>query len=173
MLQTFQGSYILLAEATQDISGFDGTSPGLTSHWHDLPADRPAGESPNIRDATQGTVMLGPEANGCVIIAACVSTATEDKNGNFELWGWPELGPAEYIADISCTTGLNYINDISTALYVDTMTIAEQFHVKNLTAKDSGNNRICKLQFDLAGIKYLSCRWYDITGRWESYIRFY
>lgn len=174
MLHTYQGSYVLLAEASQDISGFDGTSPGFTSHWHDLPADRPAGETePNIRDLTQGTVVVGNEANGCVIIAACVSTATEEKNGSFELWGWPEGGPAEYIADVSCTTGLNFINDSTTALYVDTMVIDTQYHIKNLTVKDSANDRICKLQFDLAGLKYLSCRWYDITGKWESYIRVY
>jgi len=172
MLNTFQGSYVLLAEASQDISGFDGTSPGFTSHWHDLPANRPSDDTqPNIRDLTQGTIEVGNEANGCVIYAACVSTATEGKNGAFELWGWPEMGPAEYIADISCTTGLNFINDLTTALYVDTIVIAEQKHIKTLSVNDSAANRICRLSFDLAGLKYISCRWYDITGKWESYIR--
>lgn len=174
MLHTFQGSYVLLAEASQDISGFDGTTVGATLDWHDLPANRPEGESPNIRDDTQGTIEVGNEANGCVIIAACVSTATENKNGAFELFGWAEGGPAEYIADVSCTTGLIWgPDDSTTALYVDTMVIDTQYHVKNLTVKDSANNRICKLQFDLAGLKYISCRWYDITGKWESYIRVY
>jgi len=71
MLKTYQGSYILLAEASQDISGFDGTTAGATLHWHDLPANRPPEDTrPNIRDDTQGTIEVGNEANGCVIYAA-------------------------------------------------------------------------------------------------------
>ena len=160
-LHTFQGTYEVLADATADVLALDGTKAGTTLDWHDRPAITAAG----------GCHVIGNETNGCEIIASGYQDATDAANGSFRLYGYVEGGPAEYIADISCTLGMVFINDVTTAMYVDTMTIAEQTHLTTVTVKDTGNNRVAKLRFDVQGYRYICCRWYDVSSCYRAYIR--
>jgi hypothetical protein len=165
VLHTYQGSYEVLADFSSDVSLFDGSSAGATYDWNDRP---------NLIDGSQGCKRLGGETNGVEMIFLNDEVAEDGTNASFKLWGYTENGYAEYLADISLTTGTARFGDSTVVLWADTITIAEQVHIKNFTAKDNaGNNRIAKLQFDAAGYKYLCAELYDISSGWRIYYRGY
>jgi len=162
MLHTFQGSYepmrsADITEGNEDTQ-LDGATAGYTYHWSDRPA-------------LKEVYRLGEEANGAVIIATSPVESTADALGCFKLYGYPEGGPAEFMCDISCAAGTARINDDAEALYVDTMNIGSQGHIKNLSVDDSGNNRVAKLSFDTTGLRYLYMEWYDISMSVRAHIR--
>ncbi len=82
------------------------------------------------------------------------------------IWGYPLVGPAEFIADLSLTTGQARIDDSATDLYTDTITRVNDLsdgHIKKIKILDSGNDRISKVWFDNTGLKYLYIEVYDMT----------
>jgi len=165
MLRTYQGSYEVLADFSADVSLFDGSSAGFTYDWSDRP---------NLVDGSQGCKQVNTECNGIEIIILSDASAVDNANNNFKLWAYAEKGPAVYLADISCTTGTARYEDSTAALWIDTIVIAEQTHIKNLIAKDNGgNNRIAKLQFDFGGYKYLCAELYDISDHIQVLYRVY
>lgn len=162
MIHTYQSAYEVLADATVDQAALDGATAGQTIHWHDLPAENASG----------GRHSIQPAWSMVEIIAESQHDATNDSNAAFKLWGYADGGPVgEYIADISCTVGTSRIEDSASALYIDTMVIAEEKHVNSLTVSDSGNNRVAKLTFDAAGFKWIVCKWYDVSGVYRTRIR--
>lgn len=163
MLNTFQGSYEVLADFSSDVSLFDGSSPGYTFDWNDLP---------NLVDGSQGTKALGTECNGIEIIVLNDSVAEDNTNGSFKLFGTPEQGPIEYLADISTTTGTARYGDSTVVLWVDTINVLDPAHFKNFTVK-SPSDGIARLQFDFAGYKYLTAEMYDISSGYKIFYRVY
>jgi hypothetical protein len=162
MLHTYQGSYETLYDFSADVSLFDGSSAGFTYDWSDRP---------NLVDGSQGCKKLGNEANGCEIIVLADAEAVDGANTNFKLWAYAENGPAVYLADVSCTVGTARFEDSTTALWIDTMTIDTQGHLNALNVKDSGNDRVCKLKFDIGGYGYLCCEMYDTSDHYKVLYR--
>ena len=163
MLGTFQGSYEVLADFSSDVSLFDGSSPGATFDWNDLP---------NLVDGSQGTKQVGTECNGIEIICLNDNVAEDGTNGSFKLFGTPEGGPIEYLVDVSTTTGTARFGDSTIVLWADTINVADSAHFKTFTPK-SPNNGIARLQFDFVGYKYLTAELYDISSGWRIYYRVY
>lgn len=161
-LHTFQGGYEDLAEATIDQDVFDQTADGRTFDFKDLPDQNLAG----------GTHVIDPAFNSVEIIATSPRDATDGANGSFKLWGNRANGPSEYIADISCTVGKAY-GDSSLDLFIDTMVIAEQKGIASLSVSDSAADRVAKLTFDNAGYRFITCKWYDISGIYKTLITGY
>jgi len=165
MLNTYQGSYELLADSSADVTIFDNSTTGLRYVWADFSRDK------FLSEITLGTAEVGTECNGIEIIA--VGATAANKNGNMKLYGRTEGGPAEYLYDISMTTGaMRASADNTVDLYVDTFVVAETAHFKAATVK-SPTDKLGKLQFDFAGFKYLTAELYDITGPWQIYYRVY
>lgn len=160
MLHTYQGSYepMRLADVCADETLLDGETASYTYHWHDKPS---------------GAKELGTECNGCVIVMHGTDVDNND-TFVFNLYGYAEGGPAEFIAEVSGTIGVARINDVTTTLYADAMNIVEQGHIRNLAVKDGAESgRIAKLTFDTGGLKYLWLEFSDISDAYRPYIRVY
>jgi len=116
-------------------------------------------------DRPASAFELNEEYNASVIIFENYDTAN-NTNAGVNIWGYPVAGPAEFIADLSLTTGLARIDDSETDLYTDTITRANDLsdgHIKKIKILDSGNDRISKVWFDNTGLKYLYIEVYDLT----------
>jgi hypothetical protein len=167
MLHTIQGTYesMRTGDVTTDDTALDGETSGYTYHWHDKPSE---------------AFELGQEFNSCEIIFTggyeCADNTanadtTDDGNFAFNIYGYTERGPAEFLCEISGTVGTARITDSTLALYVDTLTVSSQKHMKKLMVEDSGNNRIAKLSFDVLGYKYLYAEGYDVSYAPRPWIR--
>lgn len=110
-----------------------------------------SGRSLDFSDRPSYAVALTPNHNGVEIIAKGVAEAADGDNFSFRLWGYAANGPAEHIADISCTIGTAKVGGSSTALWVDTIVISSDTHIATCSVSDSANNRIAKLDFDAGG----------------------
>lgn len=163
MTHTYQGSWEVLADFSSDVSLFDGSSPGATYDWNDLP---------NLIDGSQGTKRLGEEVNAVELIFLNDEVAEDGTNGALKLYGTAKNGYIEYLADISLTTGTARFGDSTTVLWADTVNIGDQVHIKNLVNK-STTNGIGRLTFDVAGYEYLTAELYDISSGWRVYYRGY
>ena len=173
VLLTGQYKYEVLLDTTAINTALDGSTAGYTYDW----TDKPATAAP-----------IGPEFNGVEIFfiggqksinssgdgANGDTTGTTDgTNWDGKLWGYAEGGPAEHICDISVTAGTARISDYTTALYADTITISNDTHLTTVTATDSGNNRVCKIDFDAVGYKYIHCDITVLTSDLKGYLRAY
>jgi hypothetical protein len=150
----------------------DGSTANLTHHWSDKPAS---------------AKYLGEEYNGCEIIFAGgqkslsesdpslsdTTGTTDGTNWDGKLWGYTSSGPAELIAEISVTAGTSRVNDATTALYADTITVANDYHLTDVAVQDSGNNRVAKLNFDTVGYRFIYCEFTDGVSDIVAYIRPY
>ena len=167
MLNTYQGSYELLADSSVDVTIFDNSTPGLRYIWADFSRER------FLNEVTLGTAEVGTECNGIEIIGT-VSGTVEDEDGAMKIYGRTEGGPAEYLYDVSMTAGTaRFATDVTTSLYIDTFVVAETAHFKAATVKSPADG-IARLQFDFAGYKYLTAELYDVSdGRFQIYYRVY
>jgi len=165
MLNTYQGSYELLADSSADVTIFDNSTTGLRYVWADFSREK------FLAEATLGTAEVGTECNGIEIIA--VGATAADKLGAMRIWGRTEGGPAEYLYDVSMTVGaMRASADNTVDLYVDTYVVAETAHFKAATVK-SPTDKLGRLQFDFAGYKYLTAELYDISSPFQIYYRVY
>lgn len=153
-LKTSMYGYTPLRGGNGDVTIADATltpaTAGVTFHESDRPAD---------------AFKLNEEYNASVIIFENYDTA-DNKNAGVNIWGYATTGPAEFIADLSLTTGKARIDDIATSLYTDTITRVNDLsdgHIKKIKILDSGNDRISKVWFDNTGLKYLYVEVYDLT----------
>jgi len=64
-------------------------------------------------------------------------------------------GWADKVADITGAAGTAWADmtnaDSSSRLFMDTVTISDEFHLKEVTVADSGNNRYAKVGLDTLG----------------------
>jgi len=137
-----------------DITIVDGTLSPATPSFTYHESDRPKSAFP-----------LNEEYNGSVIIFENYDT-TPDVNSAVNVWGYGKTGPAEFIAELSLTTGLARIDDESGDLYTDTITQVNDNsdgHAKKIKITDNGNDRVSKVWFDNMGYKYLYVEVYDLT----------
>jgi len=124
-----------------------------------------AGRTFHESDRPSSAFCIADEFNASVIIFENYGTANNVSAG-VNIWGYPTAGPAEFIADLSLTTGLARIDDGATDLYTDTITRVNDpsdGHIKKIRIVDSGNDRIAKVWFDNTGLKYLYVEVYDLT----------
>ncbi len=152
MLKSAQYKYVPLRG--RDVTEVDTTLSPATANYTFHESDRP-----------ESAFVLGEEDNGSVIIFENYATA-DGKNSAVNLWGYAHKGPAEFIAELSLTTGTARIDDNATDLYTDTITRVNDVsdgHSKKITIRDSGNNRIAKVWFDNMGYQYIYAEVYDLT----------
>ena len=123
----------------------------------------PTGSDSNkwISEFTRNDVYeLGPEANAVEIIGWAEADDTDYVD--FQLWGGAQcMGKtvASFLCEVSAQCGAA-IADITNAdsterLFIDTMSITSQAHVKSIVVDDNGNNRFAKISLDTTGLKYL------------------
>jgi len=168
MLQTFMGSYEpMRADVTTPDTTLSPETAGATYDWHDKPST---------------AYKLRPEHNGCEIILAGgynialhddTSYADTSNNKGFEatLFAYAENGPAEFLCDLTGIVGTARINDYTLSLWIDTITIDTEDHLKDISIADSGNNRIAKIVFDTVGYSWLYLQFNDMTGSITPLIR--
>ncbi len=163
MINTYQGSYELLADSSTDVTLFDNSTTGLRYVWADFSRDK------FLVDVTLGTKQVGIECNGVELIA--VGATAANKDGAMRIWGRTEGGPAEYLYDVSMTVGaMRASADNTVDLYVDTFVVAETAHFKAATVK-SPTDKLGRMQFDFAGYRYLTAELYDISSPFQIYYR--
>jgi len=124
-----------------------------------------AGRTFHESDRPITVFKLNEEYNASVLIFENYDTSA-DINSGANVWGYGLAGPAEFMMDLSLTTGLARIDDIATDLYTDTITQVNDSsdgHIKKIKILDSGNDRIAKVWFDNTGLKYLYVEIYDLT----------
>lgn len=152
MLKTAQYGYVPMrgGDVTVADTTLSPTTAGYTFHESDRPTS---------------IHKLGEEDNASFIIFENYDTSA-DINSAVNIWGYAAKGPAEFIAELSLTTGTARIDDIATDLYTDTITRVNDLsdgHIKDIEIRDSGNNRVAKVFFDNCGYKYLYTEVYDLT----------
>ena len=151
MQHTIQSSYEALRSAI--VTSADAT---LTSYKS---TDRPS-------DIWSG----GPEVGGVGIIF--IGTGADDATFSWSLHayrtvGESNVGPAEFIANGTGILGAA-VSEVGDR-YADTISITEAGSWYDVpVAVDSGNNRICKVCFDLCGFKYILVQFTDIGGVGEA-----
>jgi hypothetical protein len=124
-----------------------------------------AGSTFGEHDRPTSAYRLGEEDNGCIIIFENYDT-TPNVNSAVNIWGYAVNGPAEFIAELSLTTGAARINDDGGDVYTDTITRVNDVtdgHVKKITIADSGNDRVAKVFFDDIGYRWIYPEVYDLT----------
>lgn len=110
--------------------------------------------------------QAGPEVGGVGIIF--IGTGVANNTFGWELYGYrvaseDGVGPAEFIG--SGTGALGTAEAEVGDLYADTIVITDPGSWLDVpVAIDVGNNRVCKVCFDLCGYKYVYVRFVDIGG---------
>lgn len=140
--------------ATGDVTAVDTTLSPTTANYTFHVTDRPS-----------GAFKLNEEYNGSEIIFENYDTSAAINSAAI-FWGYGRKGPAEFMGDFSLTTGTARIDDAATDLYTGTITRVNDVsdgHLKKITIRDSGNNRVAKMWFDNVGYEWIYCEVYDLT----------
>jgi hypothetical protein len=138
MLHTIKGAYVPLRPATSTV---DSTLSVDAYDWSAMPST---------------AFRTGEEWNNAEIIFKFPSTAADGDTADFNLWGYTEKGPKEWICEVSATAGTATFAGDATGHYGDTIVVATQGHFSTVSVNDSATNRIAKLTLDLGGYKYIS-----------------
>lgn len=96
----------------------------------------------------------GSETEANSVVLTCYATATANNTCEMEIYGITDGGAPERIVDVVWIFGTAR-HTSTTVLWADTCTITTAYHIKSITASDSGDNVIAKLSFDVAGYRYL------------------
>ena len=144
MLHTMQSSYQPLRKSlvTVSDSALDGVTAGLTYKSTDRPDD---------------CFEAGPEVGGVGVIF--IGTGADNSTFSWKLYGYRTVaesgvGPGEFIAQGNGILG-TALSEVGTR-YADTLVVTVPGSWLDVpVAVDSGNNRICKVCFDLCGYRYL------------------
>ena len=154
MLQTKQSSYEKMRSTTTSADEASLTGTGF------IPANRPAAAK-----------QLPPECNA-VEILPYMEDFTANIDGTFELWGWAENGPAEFLAEISATVGA--AQRTASDGFCDKLVCTTQGHVNTVSIHDAGStNNVSKIKIDMAGLKYIHAIYTDISEGWNALIRYW
>lgn len=139
MSHTIQASYSKMRtdDVTADDVAFDGSTSG--ARYTDI--------------TTRDVFIYDPATNGVSIFFS--AEATEGATFGAEIWNITNDGLAEKCADITGAAGSAWADmtnaDSTARLFMDTITISEEFHLKEVTVADSGNNRYAKIGMDTLG----------------------
>ena len=148
MYHTLQAGYEPLRKdyATSDDSVKDGTTTGLTFMFSDKPAI---------------TKQVGPEANICEILFEGAGSAND--TFSFKMYSYSVNGPAEIIAAGDCILGTAKYD--STHLFCDSVTFTDLTNWLDTPVRvDHGNNRMCRVCFDLFGTRFIDIEFTNIGG---------
>ena len=153
---TIQNTYVPLrqdAHKNGDVTAADTALTAETAGYTYHSSDRPA-----------GAFRLNPEDEQVTMIFPCLD-ASNNKAFEMRFFGYAAGdGPAELIADVSLTTGLARINDVTTSLYVDTITVDYEAHISAVNLADNtASDRIAKMNISTFGYAYLYAEVVDIT----------
>ena len=145
--ERIRSSYVTVAD-----TDLDGVTTGLTYKSSDRPSD---------------CWTAGPEAGGTTVIFD--GEASNNETFAFTLWGYrtvgQDIGPAEIVCAGTGAFGTALSETGTGYLYADTLVITNPGSWYDVpVAIDSGNDRICKICFDLCGFKYLSVRFTTINS---------
>lgn len=141
MMNTIQNSFVKLRK--DDITQADATM-------------EPAVLVSKLTSVTERSYFeFGTDVNGVAMMFTGEGVDGDTFDGF--VWGVTNDGWAEAIAEISGTLG-TAIADVTNAdntsrLFTDTIEIKQEFHLKEVTVADSGNNRFAKLGWDTLGLK--------------------
>ena len=120
----------------------------------------------------------GEEVAGVGIIFAGVGS--DEDTFSWSLHGWrvaseSGVGPAEFICSGTGALGPVVTELSNSSLYADTVSISDPGSWYDVpVAIDSGNDRICKVCFDLCGFKYLYVDFTAIGGTsMNGYVGFF
>jgi len=151
-------------DVTADDTAFDGSTSGS-----------------RYTDITQRDVyFFDPATNGVEIVFS-----GEGADGNVfgaELYLVTTDGWADKVADITGAAGTAWADmtnaDSTARLFVDTITITDEYHLKEVTVADSGNNRFAKVGLDTLGARGAYVCFHTIGGvgeiaRITPWIRFF
>lgn len=141
MLSTIQNSYVTLRSA--DITAADVTMDGGV-------------KGSKLTEVTERDIVeFGTDVNGVILMFS--GEAVDGDTFDGFVWGVTNEGIAEAICEISGTVGTAIADmtdvDATERLFVDTIEIKQEFHIKEVTVADSGNNRYAKLGWDTLGLK--------------------
>ena len=166
MLQTIQASYEKMRseDVTVDDTGFDGVTKGQ-----------------RLTDITTRDVFIYDTATNGVSVMFSAEAVDGDTFGA-EIWNITNNGIADKVADITGIIGtavadMTNVDDTS-RLFGDTVTISEEFHLKEVTVADSGNNRFAKVGWDTLGCRGGYISFHSVGGAGEAkritpYVRFF
>lgn len=166
MMHTIQACYEKMRreDVTVDDTGFDGVTKG--QRYTDI--------------TTRDVFMYDTAVNGVEIIftGECVNGDTFGA----EIWNISTDGIADKVADITGIAGTAVADitniDNTTRLFMDSITITEEFHLKEVTVADSGNNRFAKVGLDTLGSKGGAITFHSVGGvgevkRITPWVRFF
>lgn len=166
MMQTIQAIFekMRTADVTSDDTAFDGVTSGA-----------------RYTDITKRDVyMYDTAVNGVEVIFSAEGVNTD--TFGCEVWNISSDGLADKVADITGALGTAVADmtntDNTSRLFAGTLTIAEEFHLKEVTVADSGNNRFAKLGWDTLGNRGGYISFHSIGGVGEvkrivPWIRFF
>ena len=152
MLHTMQNIFEKMRreDVTADDTAFDGETAG--ARYTDI--------------TTRDVYLFGPETNGIEIVFS--GEAAEGDTFGAEIYLITADGWADKIADITGEAGTAWSDmtnaDCTTRLFMDTITISDEFHLKEVTVADSGNNRYAKLGLDTLGAKGTYVGFHSVGG---------
>ena len=133
---TIRGEKVLAISAV-DATPLDGTTSGLQY----ISGDR----------VTAYSVRLSERCDAVSVKAYCAGS--DGGTAVFKIWGYSSDGPAELIYSGTGTVGTAVFSTGN--LWIDTFTAAGTNHIASVSVRDSGNNRICKLNADTTGYRDL------------------
>jgi hypothetical protein len=166
MIHTIQACYekMRTADVTADDTGLDGETTG---QW--------------LTEITQRDVyMYDTAVNGVEIIFS--GEAVDGDTFGAEIWNISVDGIADKVADITGIAGTAVADitnkDNTSRLFMDSITISEEFHLKEVTVADHANNRFAKVGLDTLGSKGGYVSFHSIGGvgevkRITPWVRFF
>lgn len=152
MQYTFQSGFCKMrtADVTADDTAFDGSTAG--ARYTDI--------------TRRDVIMFDPATNGIEIFFS--GEATEGATFGAEIWNITVNGLGEKIADLTGAAGSAWADmtnkDSTERLFMDTVTISDEYHLKEVTVADSGNNRFARVGLDTLGSRGGYINFHSIGG---------
>lgn len=152
MSHTFQSGFTKMR--TEDVTvadtAFDGSNSG--ARYTDI--------------TKRDVVIYDPATNGIEIMFS--AEAADGDTFGAEIWNITMDGIADKAADITGIVGTAWADitetDSTARLFIDTITIDDEFHLKEVTVADSGNNRFAKVGLDTLGSRGGYVSFHSIGG---------
>lgn len=152
MNYTMQNRFVKMrtADVTADDTAIDGSTSGY-----------------RLTDITKRDIIeFGPETNGIEIIFSAEGVNNDTFGAG--LWVVSQEGWGEKAADLTCALGLAWADmtnvDNTSRLFADTATIDAEFHLKDVTVADTGNDRMVRIGLDTLGARGAYVEFHSIGG---------
>lgn len=152
MNYTMQARFLKMrsADVTADDTAIDGSTSGY-----------------RLTDITKRDIIeYGPETNGIEIIFSAEGADNDTFGAN--IWNISCEGLALKVADLTCALGTSWADwtntDNTSRLFADTATIDAEYHLKDVTVCDTGNNRIARIGLDTLGCRGSYVEFHSIGG---------